>query len=113
MAGIAGTYRVTAVKYKASSSSAEQDYYNFVFSDPCERDDTHTFNANGTYIFTDAGTKCVPPGDFTSNWTLSGNTMTVDGDPGNIESFNCSTLVVSSTDAIIVGDKITVTFTRQ
>ena len=108
----AGTYRITAVKYKQTPTSAEQDYYNTLFTDPCEKDDTYNFNANGTYIFTDAGVKCAPPGDFTGTWSLSGNTITIDGDPGNVESFSCTAMIVSVTPFIIAGDKATITLTR-
>jgi len=108
----AGSYRVTAVTYRQTPTSSEQDYYNTLFPNPCERDDTFTFNANGTYNYVDAGIKCAPPGDSQGTWSLSGNTVTIDGDPGNVQSFNCSTWVVSVNDNIVVGDRLTITFTR-
>ena len=111
-AAVAGSYRITAVTYRQTPTSSETDYYNVIFTDPCEKDDKYTFNANGTYTFTDAGVKCAPPGDFNGTWSLSGNTITIDGDPGNVESFNCSTIVVSQTNAIVVGDRLTFTLTR-
>jgi len=112
MAGIAGTYRITAVTYKASAGAPEQDYYTTVFTDACERDDQVTFGATGTYTFTDAGVKCVPPGDYTSTWSSTGSSMTIDGDPATIQSFNCSTLVITGTGFITAGDQIKLTFTR-
>lgn len=112
-ASVAGTYRVTAVRYKASASSPEVDYYNVIFTQACEKDDTYTLDANGSFSFNDAGTKCSPPNDYTGNWSLSGNTIVIDGDSGNVDSFNCTTLVVSGSDVISVGDKFTITYTRQ
>ena len=109
----AGTYRVTAVRYKASASASEVDYYNTVFTQTCERDDTYTLNANGTFTFNDAGTKCSPPNDYTGTWSLSGNTIVIDGDSGNVDSFNCTTMVVSASNLLTTGDKIIITYTRQ
>ena len=112
MSAAAGTYRITAVKYKQTPTSAEQDYYNVLFTDACEKDDTYNFNANGTYIFTDAGVKCAPPGDFTGTWSLSGNTITIDTESGNVDLFNCSSIVVSVSSVNVPGDKVTYTLTR-
>jgi hypothetical protein len=109
---VAGTYRITAVKYKASAAAPEQDYYNVVFTDACEKDDTYTLNSNGTFAFNDAGVKCVPPNDFTGTWSLNGNTITIDGDAGNVDSFSCTVMVVSASNVFTVGDKFTVTYTR-
>ena len=113
MAGVAGTYRVTAVKYKASASASEVDYYDQFYPDPCERDDRITLNANGTYLFSDAGMQCSPPGDDNGNWALGGNTIIVDGVPSNVDSYNCSTLVVSNSGVFVAGDKLTTTLSRQ
>ena len=113
MAGIAGTYKVTAVGYKANASAQEEDRYNYFFSDACERDDLFAFHANGTFTFTDAGVKCVPPGDYSGTWSLNGSTMTIDGDLATIQSFNCSALVITGTGVLTPGDQIRVTYTRQ
>ena len=112
MAGIAGTYRITAVKYKANASASEVDYYNFFFTDACEKDDNIVLNANGTATFNDAGTACSPPNNYSATWSVSGNTLTLDGDPANIDNFNCSTMTVSVSDYFNPGDKIILTFTR-
>ena len=47
---VAGNYKITAIRYKATPASAETDYFNIFFTDPCERDDVFSYNANGTYI---------------------------------------------------------------
>ena len=113
MAGISGSHRITAVTYKASASATEQNYYDILYPDACEKDDVVTFKSDGTYTFTDAGVKCDPAGDDSGTWGVSGNTITVDGDLFTIASFNCSTLVVSITDFATAGDEIKYTFTRQ
>ena len=47
MAGIAGSYRITAIGYKASAGAAERDVLA-TYLDACERDDISVLNANGT-----------------------------------------------------------------
>jgi hypothetical protein len=112
-ASLSGSYKVTAAKYKASSSAPETDYYNQLYSDACEKDDIVTLNTNGTYTFTDAGVKCTPSGDDTGTWSLSGNTLTIDGGAENVDSFNCSALILSASNVINIGDKLTITLTKQ
>ena len=113
VAGISGTYKITAIRYKATPTATEVDYYSFLLPDPCDKDDLYVFNSNGTYVITDAGIICVPSNNYNSTWSLSGNIMTIDGDPGNIDNFNCSTLTVSASNALVAGDKLTFVFTRQ
>ena len=112
-ASISGTYKITAYTYKASPTSADQDYYPILFSDACERDDELTFNSNGTYQKTDVGVVCAPPQNDNGSWSLSGNTLTVDGNPENIESFDCKTLIVATTDFNVPGDKLKITLVKK
>ena len=111
VASIAGSYKTTAIKYKASSSTPEQDY--FAMLDACEKDDIVKLNANGVADYQDAGTVCTPSGNYTSTWSLSGNTITMDGTVGTIQMFDCKKLVVSASGAIIPGDTFTVTYEKQ
>lgn len=113
VASISGSYNITAYSYKESASSPETDYYPVLFPDACERDDVLTFNVNGTYQKTDERVVCSPPENDNGTWALSGNTMTVNGDLNTIESFDCKTLVVVSTDFLIPGDKLKITLIRQ
>jgi hypothetical protein len=113
VSSISGSYKVTAYTYKASASSPEQDYFNIIFSEPCERDDILTFNSNGNWQLKDAGVVCSPSGDDNGAWSLSGNTMSLDGEPTTIESFDCKNLVLVETDVITTGDKLKITLTRQ
>ncbi len=112
-ASITGSYKITAVTYKATASSAEMDYFNLLFPDACERDDVLTFQTNSTYQLKDAGAVCSPSNDDNGTWSVSGNTMTIDGDATTIESFNCKTLVLVNSDTQTAGDKLKLTLTKQ
>ena len=113
IASISGSYKITAYTYKESPSSSEEDYYNILFPDPCERDNVLILNANGTYQLTDAGIACSPVMDDNGIWSLSGNTFTKDGEATTIESFNCKTLVLVVTDTQTSGDKLKITLVKQ
>ena len=113
VSSISGSYKFTAYTYKASASAPEQDYFNVIFTEACERDDILTFNSNGNWTLKDAGTVCSPSGDDNGSWTLSGNTMSIDGGPLTIESFDCKSLVLSNTNVDITGDKLKITLTKQ
>ncbi|HSB94053.1 MAG TPA: lipocalin family protein [Flavitalea sp.] len=108
---IAGSYKVTANTYKQTPSSTEENLLSNV--PPCELDDVITLNTNGTYQLTDAGMACDPLSTDNGTWSLSGSTLTIDGDATTIKSFNCKTLVAVATDAFVPGDQITLTLTRQ
>jgi hypothetical protein len=112
-ASVAGSYKVTAIRYKATATSPETDYYNQFYPDACERDDIITLNANGTATYTDAGVKCTPAGDDTGTWSLSGNTITIDGGPAHVDSFNCSSMTISEVDVFATGDQLIIVLTRQ
>lgn len=110
-ASIAGTYKTTAIKYKANISAPEQDY--FVILPACEKDDIIKLNANGTADYQDAGIACAPNGSYSSTWSLSGDSITIDGTSGTIQLFDCKKLVVSSSGVLVPGDNITVTYQKQ
>jgi hypothetical protein len=112
-ASVAGPYKVTSVRYKATPTGTETDYYNTFYPDVCERDDIITLLANGSATYTDGGVKCSPPGDDTGTWSLSGNVITIDGGASNVDNYNCSSITISNTDVFNVGDKMTIVLTRQ
>ena len=113
-ASISGAYKITAVTYKASASSAEMDYLNILFPDACDRDNVYTFQTNGTYQIKDAGVVCSPNGDDNGTWSfVSANSMIIDGDPVILESFDCKTLVLVNTDIQTAGDRLKLTLTKQ
>ena len=56
---------------------------------------------------------CTPSGADNGVWTFTGNSMTIDGEPTVIESFNCQTLVISFADFMTTGDKMKITLVKQ
>ena len=113
VSSISGSYKFTAYTYKQTPSSPEEDWLPIIFLDPCEKDDVISFNSNGNYLVTDAGIVCSPAGGDSGNWSLSGSTMNIDGDPTTVESFDCETLVLVNTDVNVIGDKLKITLTKQ
>lgn len=112
MNSLANTYKLVALKYKASPSAPEQDYY--IFYDDCEKDDFLKLNSNGTYEYTDAGISCTPSGSGQGTWSLSGNTVTSDGlVNGTITSFDCNTLVTVVSNVNTNGDSFIMTLQKQ
>lgn len=107
---LVGSYKATAVKYKANTSTPEVD--EFATYAACEKDDLTVFNSNNTLSYVDAGTKCTPPGDGTGIWALSGSTLIIDGELTTVSSFNCSgmTITIPGTAA---GELTTVTLAKQ
>lgn len=110
-ASIAGTYKLTASKYKQTPASAEMDI--FATLSACEKDDLNILVAGGVFNYQDVGTVCSPNGSYSSTWSLSGSNLTIDGDLYVIQSFNCSTLIVTQSNVVVAGDKITATFVKQ
>lgn len=108
---IAGNYKITGNTYKQTPTAQEENL--MVDADPCEVDDVITFSANSSYQVTDQGVACSPTNDDSGNWSLSGSTLTIDGEPTTIKSFNCKTLVLVTTDVFIDDDQITLTLTKQ
>lgn len=111
---LSGTYKLTAWTYKPSADAADMDWYASSL-EACKKDDLYTINADGTFSVTDAGTVCSPSGSYPNGtWTLQFNRLNLDGYySGNVESFDCKTLVISDTSALNTGDKITSTFVKQ
>jgi hypothetical protein len=111
---ISGSYKITAVTYQASPTSAEVDYFNTLFPDACDRDNVYTFQTNNTYQIKDAGTVCSPNGDDNGTWSfVSASSLVIDGDPIALQSFNCKNLVLVNSDTQTAGDKLKLTLTKQ
>lgn len=56
----------------------------------------------------------LPPGNDDGTWSLTGTTvMVIDGDPVNLESFDCNKLIIVNTDTQVSGDRLKLTLTRQ
>ncbi|HMT96953.1 MAG TPA: hypothetical protein PKC62_09715, partial [Ferruginibacter sp.] len=105
--------KIQKVMYKLNASTAEVDYTSTVF-EACDLDDLLILNSNGVYQYQPAGVECTPPnsGD-TDTWSLSGNTITIEGEAGTVSSFDCSSLVVVFSDYDVAGDKATFTLKKQ
>lgn len=110
-ANLVGTYTIGAVRYKASASSPEIDGTSMV--EACSLDNLQTFKSDHSLISTDAGVKCDPSDDDTITWSLSGNTLTADGDNSDITSFDCSGFTISQSDFMEAGDSFIITFKKQ
>lgn len=112
---IQGTYKLTSVKYKLTSSTPEVEVFtNGAWYDACERDDTYTFGASNVATYTDAGTACTPNGSQTGTWSLSGSALSLNGTSyGTVSSFSCTSMTVVATNYDTAGDQATFTFVRQ
>lgn len=109
-ASFIGSYKLTAVKYKASATATEVDL--MATWDACEKDDIYEFAANSVFHYKDVGTSCSPSNNYSSDWSLSGSTLTFDGDSGTVSQFTCSGFQVSEVD-MSSGARITLNFTKQ
>ena len=108
---LVGSYRLTALTYTPSGGATQNVYLTYL--DACERDDIFVFNANATANYVDAGTTCVPANNYVVAWSLSGNSLNIDGELFNVASFDCSAMVLTLTDPSAPGDVLTFTYTRQ
>ena len=90
MVSIAGSYKIRAIRYSLSKNAPEYDYFATVPA--CEKDDIIRLSADGTVCYRVAGIVCTPNGSYGSTWSLSGNSITMDGTPGTIQYFDCKTL---------------------
>lgn len=108
---LAGSYTLTAVSITIPPFPAQ----NVLDSVPaCQRDNIIKLNVDLTMENIDGGTKCVPPADFTSTWSLSGNSITVDTLSGTIKNFDGKTLVIESPVSFnSFSGTSTETFTKQ
>ena len=105
-----GSYKVTAIKYQANTATPEIDDYASLPA--CEKDDVITFNSNGSTTYTDAGTVCVPDGNDTGTWSLTGSTMVIDTQIATVTYFDCNgtTFTFAGT---VAGELTTVSLARQ
>ncbi len=109
---LAGSYKLTDLTITIPPFPAQ----NILDSVPaCQRDDIVKLNLDLTMQNIDAGTKCNPPGDFSSTWSLSGDSIRVDTLVGVIQKFDGKTLVIQSPVNIppSITGTTTETFTKQ
>lgn len=110
-ANLAGTYKIGTIMYKATASSPAVNATSMV--DSCSLDDEETYKSDHTLIYIDAGVKCNPPGDGTSTWSLSRDTLTAGGQVGIVTSFDCSGFTITQSNFMQAGDSFIVTFKKQ
>jgi len=113
VAHISGSYKITKVTYKPDAASPESDYFNTLFTDACERDNLYTFKSDGTYLLADVGIACDPIDSDDGTWSISGNTMQIDGEPIVVEKFDCKILVLKNSGIDVDGDELRLTLTRE
>ncbi|GAO42626.1 lipocalin family protein [Flavihumibacter petaseus] len=111
VSSVSGTYTISSYLYKESSSSPEVD--QMPDTEPCERDDTFTFNSNGQYLFEDAGVLCDGPESVDGSWSLSGNNLILDDETVPVKKFDCKQLVLEFHDTYVTGDRSTLTFNKR
>lgn len=106
---IVGSYKTTAVKYKASAADAEID--EFATWDACEKDDIVVLNANNSVTYQDAGISCTPSTNDTGAWLLSGSSLNIDGEIYTVTAFSCSGMTLTRAGTT-VGELSTITVVR-
>jgi hypothetical protein len=112
LTGLSGSYKLTALQYKASANAPAVDY--LAFMDDCEKDDILILKSDGTYNVNDVGTVCTPSNAQNGTWRVEGNTLTSDGElNGTVASYDCKTLVYYVDNSIVTGDRLTFTMTKQ
>ncbi len=108
---LTGIYKTTAIIYKANSSGMDQDIFSTL--DACEKDNEIILNSNGIAQYIDIGLVCSPNANSTSTWSISGNTITMDGTIGSIQFFDCKKLIVITSPGIFPGDIYKVTYEKK
>ncbi|MBC9932812.1 lipocalin family protein [Chitinophaga qingshengii] len=112
VAGLSGSYKLTALQYRESTTAAPVDYLAYL--EDCEKDDIMELKNDGTYTYHDAGTVCESSATDHGTWQVKGNTLTSDGKlQGTIASYDCKTLVYYVENALHTGDRLTYTMVKQ
>ena len=107
---ISGTYKMTAFILKQDAITPEVDLFPTI--EACQKDDLYTFNTNGTYAVAEGATSCSPTNANTGIWSLSGTTMTIDGETSEVSDFSCTGFKSKTSDAA-TGAVYTLTFAKQ
>jgi len=64
---LAGRYKIVAASYV--EASGDRDVLHEIY-DVCERDDINELKADKTFVYTDAGEKCIPDGSVSGTWDV-------------------------------------------
>jgi hypothetical protein len=103
---LSGTYKLTAATVTIAGTTTDE----YAAREACEKDDLYILAADGSLTYQDAGTACNPSGSYSSTWSVSGNTITIDGETFTIESFDCDNLKVTASG---LGYSAKATFNKQ
>ncbi len=94
---LAGKYKIVAASYV--ETNGDRDVLHEIY-DACELDDINELKADKTFVYTDAGEKCVPDGSVSGTWDVNVNSRILILNTGmsTILSFTCNELVVTYRD---------------
>ena len=93
---LVGTYKTTKIVIKSSQGEADVTNQMMQAFEVCDRDNLHKLNADNTYQWVDAGTKCDPESSYSDSWTLTNSTtISIDAEAYTIKSFNGTVLELS------------------
>ena len=109
-ANLVGSYKTTAISYKANTATAPVD--EFATYDACEKDDLIIFNSNNTVTYSDAGVVCATPGNDTGVYILNGSQLTLNGEIYTITSFDCNGATLTRAGST-AGELSTITVVKQ
>ena len=115
-AAMVGDWKLTAINYKATPTSAEVNIFNDdSWYNACDRDNIFRFRADNTYSFVDTGIVCSGGGDGYDDgaWQLIGNAILWDGYQDTVSSFSCNSMTISEHDYDVATDVAKYVFTRK
>ena len=107
---ITGAYKIASVLYKADAQTPAVDIITTY--DACEKDDILTFSSNGTWTQSEGATSCSPSNSGNGNWSLVGETLSLDGVSTTVSNFSCSEFTINITGPG-VGETTTTRLVRQ
>lgn len=93
---IAGKYNLSVVTVTVNGG-APQDITAQKLPEDCQRDDSYSLGADGSFTYTDEGTQCTTTRPSTTGkWSLeSSSQITIDGEVYNVRNFNGRSLIVT------------------
>jgi len=101
--GITGRYKMTGLTKVEPGGETDQ----FPLIDDCVKDDVLEFRSDKTYVYTDAGSICVPNGSETGTWeNMGGNKIKIDAAEVTIVSQTATQLVLLRIQPAVDGDLV-------
>lgn len=103
---IAGIYKVTAMTMETPAGSRNL----FETLDDCQKQSRQILEANSSYRLI---SECDASENETGSWGVNGKTITINGVPGELISFNGRDLVIAFDQFLGMRGRMTETLTRQ